>query len=296
MSQGNPVSDRPLVIAIDGPAGAGKSTVTKQVAARLGLLYLDTGAMYRAATLAAKRAQAEDDAAITAVVRASTIAFNDAGLVTLNGEVVESEIRTPEITKEIYRIADNPACRAVLVAQQQALVGSRDTALEGRDATTVICPEATLKVYLDASAEERARRRVAEWQGQHADQAFAQVVADIKERDHRDSNRAVGALQQADDAMPLVTDGLSVEEVIARIVAWAIQRRPLHLEKALKPFLLVGRNREPGYVRVAEGSINDPPKAWKLGTGPIRTRSITRWPAIFDPQSWWSSGWSIMSR
>ena len=162
MDTGDPVGAKPTVIAIDGPAGAGKSTVTRAVAERLGMLYLDTGAMYRAATwglLGAGLSEAPAEA-IAAWVVQRHIDFDEAGRVRLDGHAVGKDIRSPEVTAQIWRVADNPQCRAHLVALQRGILGSRDAALEGRDTTTVICPEATLKVYLDATPAERARRRL----------------------------------------------------------------------------------------------------------------------------------------
>lgn len=282
------VATRSMVIAIDGPAGAGKSTVTRQVAARLGILYLDTGAMYRAATVALFDAGVDlDDAdAVATEACQHSYDFDAAGAVRVDGSVVAERIRTPEVTSQIYRVADNPACRAHLVAAQQQILAGRDAALEGRDATTVICPDAPLKIYLDASPEERARRRLAEWEARGelpAGADLASVAADIRQRDERDMNRAVGALQQADDAVPVVTDGLSPETVISRIIALAVQRRPLLLEQLVADQLLVGRSRAPGYVRVAEGSISEPAAPWQLGLTnpsddrlPTTTRELAR--------------------
>lgn len=265
----------PLVITVDGPAGAGKSTVTKLVARRLGILYLDTGAMYRAATLAVLRAgvAVDDAAAVAARVQGLEIGFDAEGRVQVDGAVVEPAIRTPEVTREIWRVADNPACRARLVALQQAIIAGRDAALEGRDAGTVIAPGAGLKIFLDASVEERARRRLNEWRGQGAAPALAEVMADIAERDRRDRTRPVGALVQAEDALPVVTDGLNPAEVAACIIAHAVQRRPMALEAALIDQVIVGRSRQPGYVRVAEGSAGTDPEPWQLGlTNPVPDR------------------------
>jgi cytidylate kinase len=258
----------PTVIAIDGPAGAGKSTVTRTVARRLGILFLDTGAMYRAATVGLARdgIAVDDAAAVAAWVCARVIDFDTQGRVRLDGVAIsESELRSPTTTRGIWRVADNPACRAHLVAAQQAIIAGRDAALEGRDATTVIAPDATLKIYLDASPEERARRRLAEWSASAGTAPdFARCVAEIRERDARDMGRSVGALRRADDAVHLLTDGLEAEEVIARILAQVVRRRPTILERLLADQLLVGRSRAPGYVAVADGSPTGP-GTWQLG-------------------------------
>lgn len=263
---------RPLVIAIDGPAGAGKSTVAKAVASRLGILRLDTGAMYRACTVRVLQAGVDGAEAIAALVTRLVVDFSAAGRVRIDGvEVDEARIRSPETTAQVWRVADNPACRAHLVAQQQAIVAGRDVVVEGRDATTVICPDAQLKVYLDASPAERARRRLAEWQaqGRAGLPDHAAIEAEIRERDRKDSTRAVGALRLADDALHLVCDGMSVPEVVARLAALAVQRNPFVLERLLADQVVVGRSRQPGYVRVATGDSS----GWQLGlTNPVPDR------------------------
>lgn len=283
---GGPAMARPMVIAIDGPAGAGKSTVTKALAKRLGLLFLDTGAMYRAATVGLIDAGvARDDVdAVATYVRARHIDFSAEGDVRLDGATLpRSRIRSPEITAEIWRVADNPSCRGHLVALQQALVAGRDAVVEGRDATTVICPDAQLKVYLDASPEERARRRLAEWPSDKPQPTLMDVVSSIRDRDDRDSHREVGALMLSDDAVHLFSDGLALNEVIARIIAYAVQRQPFLLEKLVSDQLIVGRSRQPGYVRVAPGNLPGSTDGWQLGlTNPTpdrmpgSTRSLTR--------------------
>lgn len=262
---GGPALARPLVIAIDGPAGAGKSTVAQRLAARLGILRLDTGAMYRACTVRALDAGADTPEAVAALVRALTVDFSPAGRVRVDGvEADEARIRSPATTAQIWRVADNPACRAHLVAQQQAIVAGREAVVEGRDATTVICPDAQLKVFLDASPGERARRRLAEWRAQgRADLPdLAAVEAEIVERDRKDSSRAVGALTLADDALHLMCDGLGVDEVVARLAAHAVQRNPFAMERMVADQVVVGRSRNPGYVRVADGQGDD---GWQLG-------------------------------
>jgi len=283
---GGPALARPMVIAIDGPAGAGKSTVTQALARRLGLLFLDTGAMYRAATVAVLDAgiARDDAAAVAALVRARSLDFSAAGEVRLDGAVLpRARIRSPEVTAEIWRVADNPACRAHLVALQQQLVAGRDAVVEGRDATTVICPDAQLKVYLDASPEERARRRLSEWPADQPQPTLLEVVRSIRARDDRDTQREVGALTLSDDAVHLFSDGLALNEVIARIIAYAVQRQPFLLEKLVADQLIVGRSRQPGYVRVAAGNLADGAAGWQLGLTnpspdrmPGSTRSATR--------------------
>ena len=216
--------------------------------------------------------------------------------VLLDGVSLGQRIRTPETTAQVWRVANNPACREHLVTLQKAIVGNRDAVVEGRDATTVICPQAPLKVYLDASPEERARRRMAEWQAKKGEKtgSLEALIADITERDARDSGRHVGALQLADDAFHLLTDGMGLE-VVTTIIAQAVRRRPLHLDEKLNDQVQVGRSRQPGYVRVAQGSITEPPAPWQLGlTNP--TENHARSGDIICAQSRWSTGWRIITR
>jgi cytidylate kinase len=189
-----------MVIAIDGPAGAGKSTVARAAAAALGFTYLDSGAMYRSAALAGDRDPASLD-----------IAF-DGGRVLLDGSDVTEAIREPEIGQEASRRATDPAVRAAMAAKQRALLATGDWVAEGRDIGTVIAPGAELKVWLDASLDERARRR-------------GQPVDEVRERDERDASRAHSPMVAAPDAVHVDTTGLTVDEVVARIVALARERR-----------------------------------------------------------------------
>ena len=192
-----------MLIAIDGPAGAGKSTVARAVADALGFTYLDSGAMYRCVALAELRG-AEDPLS-------SEIGLGD-GQVTLDGEDVTAEIRTPQVSARASEVAARPEVRGHLVALQRSMIRNGDYVAEGRDIGTVVAPDAELKVFLTASPEERAQRR-AEQTG--ADPA--QVLAEQRERDARDETREHSPLAPADDALLVDTTGLSVDEVVERI-------------------------------------------------------------------------------
>ncbi|HST40524.1 MAG TPA: (d)CMP kinase [Conexibacter sp.] len=203
-----------MVVAIDGPAGAGKSTVAKAVAAALGFTYLDTGAMYRSVGLAA----AERGVEPAQIAGDLTIELGERVL--LDGRDVTDAIRTPEASEGASRAAADPAVRSAMVAQQQRIVANGDWVAEGRDIGTVVAPDAAVKVFLTASAEERARRR-AEQIG--AD--VATVLAEQTIRDERDTTRAVAPLRPAADAVELDTTGLSLEDVVARVSALVADHR-----------------------------------------------------------------------
>jgi cytidylate kinase len=198
-----------MLIAIDGPAGAGKSTVARAVAAALGFTYLDSGAMYRAVALAELRGAADP--------LACEIGLD--GAVTLDGEDVDAEIRTPQVSARASEVASRPEVRTALVQRQRELIAAGDYVAEGRDIGTVVAPDAELKIYLTASAQERARRRAAET-GADA----RAVLADQTTRDERDSTREHSPLRAAEDAVEVDTTGLSIDEVVDRIVELA--RRP----------------------------------------------------------------------
>jgi cytidylate kinase len=209
-----------MVIAIDGPAGAGKSTVARGVADALGFTYLDSGAMYRSVALAALRAgvDLEDSEALAELARGLDIQLQD-GRVSLDGEDVSGAIRTPEVAVAASRVSVHPGVREAMVSRQRALIDSGRYVAEGRDIGTVVSPDAPLKVYLTASPEERARRRAAQSGADPADVLAAQI-----ERDARDQERVLGRLRQADDAVALDTTGLNVDQVIAQVVALARER------------------------------------------------------------------------
>ena len=195
-----------MVIAIDGPAGAGKSTVARAVAGRLGFTYLDTGAMYRSVALAALERGVEP------AVVAPSVRIQPAGRVLLDGRDVTDAIRTPEVSEAASRAAAEPAVRAAMVAEQRRLLSSGDWVAEGRDIGTVVAPNAELKVFLTADPEVRARRRAAEL---GAD--VRSVLAEQLIRDERDATRADSPLVAADDAVTVDTTGLTIDEVVDRI-------------------------------------------------------------------------------
>jgi CMP/dCMP kinase len=209
-----------MVIAIDGPAGAGKSSVARAVAAALGFTYLDSGAMYRCLALAALEAGANlgDGEALGRLAEGLEIELRD-GLVALDGTDATAAIREPRVTEAASRVSVHPPVRAAMVARQRALIGAGRYVAEGRDIGTVVSPEAPLKVFLTASAEERARRRAA----QSGEDEVA-VLAAQSERDERDEKREHGALRAAADAVEVDTTGLSLDEVVARVVALARER------------------------------------------------------------------------
>lgn len=195
-----------MVVAIDGPAGAGKSTVARAVAQALGFTFLDSGAMYRCVALARLRDPAVDPAALA-------IELGD-GVVTLDGEDVTDEIRSAAVSEQASVVAADPQVRAALVAQQQALMASGDWVAEGRDIGTVVAPHAEVKVYLTASSAERARRRAVQIGGD-----VSVVEREQALRDERDSTREHSPLTAAADAVQLDTTGLDIDAVVARIVA-----------------------------------------------------------------------------
>ena len=211
---------RRLVVAVDGPSGSGKSTISRRLALSLHARYLDTGAMYRAVTWAVLRdgVNPDDSAAVLATARkiALTIGTDPRrSLVEVDGTPVDRPIRGPEVTQSVSAIAAVPEVRAQLVAQQRQIIAAAvRIVVEGRDIGTVVAPDADLKVYLTASADERARRRSAE-----TATAFAATAADLARRDAIDSGRAADPLRQADDAVVFDTTGLDIDEVVARLAA-----------------------------------------------------------------------------
>ena len=201
-------------MAIDGPAGAGKSTIARRLAERLGFTYIDTGAMYRAVALWGQRQKAapDDHHRMEQLALAAEIELAP-GRIRLNGEDVTEAIRTPEVSGGASRIAVIPGVRRAMVAKQREIGQRTSVVMEGRDIGTVVFPEADVKIYLDARPAERVRRRVHEERQKGATVSEVSVAAQMAERDQRDSTRADAPLAQAPDAIYLDSTGLAIEEV-----------------------------------------------------------------------------------
>jgi CMP/dCMP kinase len=209
------------VIAIDGPAGSGKSTVARALARRLGLTYLDSGAMYRAVALAALRRGIDlDDAARLGELASELEIALDGATVTLDGADISADIREPHVTAAASRVSVHPQVRAAVVARQRAMLSDgRGYVAEGRDIGTVVAPDAALKVFLTAAPGERARRRAAET----GEPANAVLIAQ-RDRDRRDAGREHAPLRPAADAVEIDTTDLGVEEVVERIARLSAER------------------------------------------------------------------------
>lgn len=207
------------LIALDGPSGVGKSTTARRVALALGWDYLDTGAMYRAATLALARADVDlSDRPRLERVLAGLELHLEGPRVFLGQEDVSEAIRGPEVTRDVSRVSADGRVRAVMVERQRALGRRGRWVVDGRDIGTVVFPEACCKIFLTASPEPRARRRFLELQAKGQAPAFEEVLADLQRRDAADSSRAVSPLRQADDALVLDSSHLDLEAVVDRIV------------------------------------------------------------------------------
>ncbi len=216
--------DEHLVIALDGPSGAGKSTVAKALAKRLGISYLDTGAMYRALTLKALRLKMDlsDEEALTMLARNTKIAFQkmpDGALhVTLDGEDVSEGIRSLEVTNNTFYAARTPGVRTLMVAWQRAIGQTMSIVTDGRDQGTVVFTDAKYKFYVDADVEIRVERRFKELQAAGKNVNFDQLRDQMKERDQKDLTRTVGPLKKARDAITIDTTGLTIDQTADKIM------------------------------------------------------------------------------
>jgi cytidylate kinase len=216
-----------VVIAIDGPSGAGKGTVARQVADTLGYRHVDTGAMYRAVAWAAveRGIPLDDEAAVAALADAARIEI-DATRVAIDGVDVTTAIRTPVVDRAASSVARLASVRAILVAQQRAMAGDGRLVMEGRDIGTVVFPEAAVKIYLDADPAERARRRAHDPAHQSGSFSVAAVATALEERDAADRSRATSPLAMAADAVHLDTTRLSIADAVAQVLALVQARQP----------------------------------------------------------------------
>lgn len=212
-----------IIIAIDGPAASGKSTLAKDLADKLGYLYVDTGAMYRAITFyALEHKIVEDNDELIKILQDLKLELeyeNKLTRVFINDEEVTEKIRTPEVNSKVSDISKIKEVRTEMVKLQRKMANNKNLVVEGRDTTTVVFPKADLKIFLTADVKERARRRYLEYKEKGEDVTLEDVEASINNRDHIDSSRDVSPLKKADDAIEVDTTDLTIEEEINRIVA-----------------------------------------------------------------------------
>lgn len=218
-----PASNQLLKIAIDGPAGAGKSTVAKQLAKQLNLLYIDTGAMYRAAAWIASQSNIDlkEGKEIAKELQARNLEFHagpEKDKVLVDKIDISKQIRSPEISAKVSFVAVHPEVRAFLMEQQRIMASKGNCVLDGRDIGTVVLPDAAPKIFLTATKEERARRRVRDLESMGKTQSYDEVLEALVERDTRDSKRDEAPLVKAEDAIEVITDGLSIDQVVQKIV------------------------------------------------------------------------------
>jgi len=219
-----------VIVAIDGPAGSGKSTVSKRVAKKLDLFYLDTGAMYRALTLKVMRNNVDSEDASSIIKIACKAEINltlqpgEDIKVFLDGEDISGAIRTPEVTEEVQYIARIPEVRERMVQMQRRIAGRSGAVVEGRDIGTVVLPDARFKFYLDATEDERAGRRFKELKEMGIDVKLNEIKSDVQKRDASDMSRKVAPLKKAEGAIYIDTTGMSIEEVVEKIISYITQK------------------------------------------------------------------------
>lgn len=216
-----------MIVTIDGPAGAGKSSAARELARRLGFRFLDTGAMYRAVVLAGLRAGVDWNSAeaLAAIAAELSLELSDDQIL-MNGEDVTRAIRTLEITTLTQHAADNDAVRRLLIDQQRAFAAGRDVVTEGRDQATIVFPHADCKIFLTASEQERARRRFQDLLARGEEVDLEQVLEKQRRRDRCDVERVFGGLTKAADSIEVTTDGMTPEQVVDRLEQIVRSRRP----------------------------------------------------------------------
>lgn len=216
--------DRIFRIAIDGPSGAGKSTIAKAVASRLGIDYIDTGAMYRAVGYKMDRDKVpfESGDALNAMLADTDIDFVSGDII-LDGQIVNDLIRTPEVSMLASQCSQIQEVREKLVEIQRGMGARKSVIMDGRDIGTNVLKDAEYKIYLTASAEERANRRFKELQEKGEDQSYEEVLADIKARDHNDMTRELNPLRKADDAIEVDSTSMTIDEVVDAIIGYIEQ-------------------------------------------------------------------------
>lgn len=219
-----------FIIAIDGPAGAGKGTITKQVADQLGFINIDTGAMFRCVTLKIlqEKIEIENEKAMEKLLETIEIEIKESEEVFLNGENVTKKIRENEVNNMVSPVSVIPMVREKLLSLQRKMAEGRNVIMEGRDIGTVVFPNADVKIYLDATPEERARRRVKQNQEKQIPCTYEEVLQGIIERDKRDASRKIAPLKQAEDAIYIDSSDMSIEEVSSKIIK-IVQEKMINL-------------------------------------------------------------------